>query len=41
MRVAVVARHNLAAARDTLVALENWLRTRHIDVRRGRPKRRR
>jgi NAD+ kinase len=31
MRVAVVARHQLAAARDTLVALENWLHTRKID----------
>jgi NAD+ kinase len=31
MRVAVVARHHLAAARDTLVELENWLHTRKID----------
>lgn len=32
MRVAVVARHSLTAAHDTLVALENWLRSREIDV---------
>jgi NAD+ kinase len=32
MRVAVVARHSLTAALDTLVELENWLRSRDIDV---------
>jgi NAD+ kinase len=32
MRIAVVARHSLTAALDTLVALENWLRSRSIDV---------
>jgi NAD+ kinase len=31
MRVAIVARHSLTAAHDTLVALENWLRTRNIE----------
>jgi len=32
MRIAVVARHSLTAALDTLVALENWLGSRHLDV---------
>lgn len=32
MRVAVVARHSLGHAHDTLIALENWLRSREIDV---------
>jgi NAD+ kinase len=32
MQVAVVARHSLIAALDTLVALENWLCSRDIDV---------
>jgi NAD+ kinase len=32
MRVAVVARHHLAAARDTLVALENWLSSHDVDA---------
>jgi len=32
MRIAIVARHSLTAPLDTLVALENWLRSRDIDV---------
>src|SRR4249920_213986 len=32
MRVAVVARHSLTAARDTLVALDDWLRSHNVDV---------
>ena len=32
MRVAVVARHSLTAALDTLVELDHWLRSHDIDV---------
>ena len=40
MRIAVVARHNLTAARDTLVALENWLQSRDTSTPPGRRRRR-
>jgi NAD+ kinase len=32
MRVGIVTKHNLAAARDTLVTLESWLADRRIDA---------